>query len=460
MSTAETKLTNYDEYIHEPNNENVDSIPGDRGKFLVGHGLNYLVDPLPFCQERYEKYGPVFKINTFGRNGVAVVGPDAVQKVLLDKGKDFSSKMGFLDRVGFFFEGSLIMEDFETHRFQRRIFQTAFKNDMLKHYTNEINGIYDRALTEWEADNGNQVDFFMSIKNLLLEVAAEIFIGEKERGERVQKLNDAFQACVDGNMFIMPWMIPGTKFYNGIKGKEYLQKFFGELVPKKRAGEGKDMMSLFSKEKDENGEYFSVEEITNQTIFLLFAAHDTTTAAITHSIYFLAQNPEVKEKLYQECVALGKDRLDYEDLNNMPYMQMVFNETQRARPSVPLIPRRTVRDVDMGNGITIPAHTMTYVFPRFNHWMDEYWTEPEKFDPERFSDERKEHKGHPFLFHPFGGGAHKCIGMHFSQMEYKCFLHKFMLKYDFESAAKKEPFMQTFPLPKPKDNMPIKLKLR
>ena len=66
MSSTETKLTNYDEYIHEPNNENIDNIPGDKGKFLVGHGLNYLVDPLPFCQERYEKYGSVFKINTFG----------------------------------------------------------------------------------------------------------------------------------------------------------------------------------------------------------------------------------------------------------------------------------------------------------------------------------------------------------------------------------------------------------
>ena len=220
------------------------------------------------------------------------------------------------------------------------------------------------------------------------------------------------------------------------------------------------MMSLFCKEKDEDGNLFPVEEITDQTIFLLFAAHDTTTAAITHSIYFLAQHPEIKEKLYQECLALGKDQLDYEDLNNMPYMQMVFNETQRARPSVPMVPRRTVRDVEMPCGVTIPAHTMTYVFPRFNHWMDEYWTEPQKFDPERFNDERKEHKAHPFLFHPFGGGAHKCIGMHFAQMEYKCFLFQFLLKYDFEAAHKKQTFMQTFPLPKPKDNMPIKLKKR
>jgi cytochrome P450 len=71
-----------------------------------------------------------------------------------------------------------------------------------------------------------------------------------------------------------------------------------------------------------------------------------------------------------------------------------------------------------------------------------------------------EQKQHPFLYHPFGGGAHKCIGLHFSQMEYKCFMYQFMLKYDFDARHKKDPHMMTFPIPKPKDGMPIELKLR
>jgi cytochrome P450 len=88
--------------------------------------------------------------------------------------------------------------------------------------------------------------------------------------------------------------------------------------------------------------------------------------------------------------------------------------------------------------------------------MEEYWTSPFKFDPERFSPERAEHKKHAFQFHPFGGGGHKCIGMHFAQMEYRNFLFKFMKRYDFEARhAKPDVYMQTFPLPKPSDDMPI-----
>ena len=452
-------VTNYDDYVNEPNNRNLDGLPGRFGIPFVGDSIKFLKDPYDWAKDQYENYGPISKVNILGGRAVIALGPDLIQQIMLDKERNFSSKMGFMDRVSTFFSGSLIMEDFEHHKHQRRILQTAFKNEALKHYTNEINRIYDRALDEWEADDGQVIPFFGHIKSLLLEVAAEIFIGETERGERVEKLNQAFIDCVNGTMHVVPIALPGTALKKGLDGTRFLQDFFTELVPKKRSGEGLDMLSHFCREKDEDGKFYTDAEIADQTIFLLFAAHDTTTAAITHSIYYLARHPEIKEKLYEECVALGKDQLDYEDLNNMPYMQQVFFETQRVRPSTPIIPRRTIRDVEM-NGHIVPAHTMVYTVPRFEHYMEEYWTEPEKFDPERFSPERNEHKQHPFLFHPFGGGAHKCIGMHFSQMEYKCFLHKFMLRYDFEAKHKKEPFMQSLPLPKPLDDMPILLKKR
>jgi cytochrome P450 len=240
-----------------------------------------------------------------------------------------------------------------------------------------------------------------------------------------------------------------------MKGKKNLQDFFTPMIAQKRAGDGKDMLSLFSREKDENGEFFTAKEVTDQAIFLMFAAHDTTTAAITHTIYFLARNPEVKEKLYREIDSVDLDGLLWEDQDKLPYMQMVFNEVQRIRPSVPSVPRRTIRECTMA-GQRVPANTMVFTLPRFTHWMEEYWTEPSKFDPERFSPERAEHKKHAFQFHPFGGGAHKCIGMHFAQMEYRNFLFKFMKRYDFESRHKKQDvYMQSFPLPKPSDDMPI-----
>jgi cytochrome P450 len=454
-----SKPIDYEDYIHEPNNNNLSMIPGDYGLPVIGHSHKFFADPFLWAQSRYRKYGPISVVNVLSGRGVIALGPDLMQQVYLDSGHDFSSKMGFMDRVEKFFGGSLIMEDFDHHKHQRRIMQTAFKSDSLKHYTQQINSIYDRALTEWSEDVGSTIPFFQYIKNLLLEVAAEIFIGETERGEKVEKLNQAFIDSVNGTMYLFPVNLPGFVLHRGLQGKAYLQRFFGELVPRKRAGDGLDMLSHFCREKDESGQYFSDEEIVNQAIFLLFAAHDTTTAAITHTIYYLARHPQIKEKLYQECLSVDKESLLHEDLDAVPYMQQVFFEVQRIRPSAPIVPRRTIREVEMA-GLKVPAHTMVYTVPRFTHHMEEYWTEPEKFDPDRFSKARAEHKQHPFIFHPFGGGAHKCIGMHFSQMEYKCFMHKFMLHYDFEARQKADPAMRTLPLPKPADDMPIVLRKR
>ena len=51
---------------------------------------------------------------------------------------------------------------------------------------------------------------------------------------------------------------------------------------------------------------------------------------------------------------------------------------------------------------------------------------PEKFDPERFAEPRNEHKKHRYAFTPFGGGAHKCIGMVFGQLEMKTVMHRLL----------------------------------
>ena len=67
-----------------------------------------------------------------------------------------------------------------------------------------------------------------------------------------------------------------------------------------------------------------------------------------------------------------------------------------------------------------------------NHRLPEIWTDPEKFDPARFTEPRNEHKKHRHAYTPFGGGAHKCIGMVFGQLEVKTIMHRLLRKYRLE----------------------------
>ena len=119
--------------------------------------------------------------------------------------------------------------------------------------------------------------------------------------------------------------------------------------------------------------------------------------------------------------------------------------------------RRTLRDFEW-QGKLIPANTVLSMPSIVNHRNPEYWTNPDQFDPDRFTPERAEHRKHPYCYHPFGGGLHKCIGYHFAEMLAKSVLREFVLQWDFSTPANYNPKTEWFPLPKPKDGVPLTLK--
>ena len=98
---------------------------------------------------------------------------------------------------------------------------------------------------------------------------------------------------------------------------------------------------------------------------------------------------------------------------------MAYKESMRLIPPVPSVPRCAMRDTEFG-GYRIPAGARVAVNALFTHHMPELWPEPDKFDPLRFTDEASRGR-HKFAFVPFGGGAHMCLGMHFANMQAKCF---------------------------------------
>ncbi|HBM23638.1 MAG TPA: cytochrome P450, partial [Alcanivorax sp.] len=170
----------------------------------------------------------------------------------------------------------------------------------------------------------------------------------------------------------------------------------------------------------------------------------------------LASAPEWQERLREESRALGKTQLEYEDLEKLPGIGLAMKEALRLCAPVPSLPRRTVRDVEY-DGFHIPKGSFITMAPYFTHYMEEYWPDAERFDPERFAEHRREDKVHPYAWVPFGGGAHKCIGLHFADMQVKAILHQVLLKYRWRVPADYVMPVDTTSLPVPKDGLPVTL---
>ncbi|MDX1505234.1 MAG: cytochrome P450 [Spongiibacter sp.] len=442
-------------YKQAKNNENLDHIPGSFGWPVIGYTFPLVKDLYGTIDSQYRRYGNISRFGLAGFKGVLLVGPDLYKEIYLDRDKNFSTEMGYMGSLGRFYKGALLLRDHEEHRFQRRMMQTAFKNEAMKGYIDTMGPMIGDAVEQW--DKQKDFHFFPAIKQNLLDVAARIFVGLNEDDDRAEKLNTAFLDIANGLMGIVTKELPGTKYRKGKIGERYLRKLFGDLIHERRAGNGIDTFSYFSREKTEDGDYFSDTDIIGHMSFLLFAAHDTTTSALSHLLFHVGQDKALQQRLREEAQGIGKDYLEYEDLESMPLAEAAVKEALRLHPSVMMMQRRTINDCELG-GYHIPANTILFLAPQHNHRMEEYWDEPNRFDIDRWLEPRLEHKRHSFSFVGFGGGAHKCIGMHFALMQVKNFLHQFLTRYEFQLAEGFSDKMQTLPLPKPADDLPIVLK--
>jgi len=93
------------------------------------------------------------------------------------------------------------------------------------------------------------------------------------------------------------------------------------------------------------------------------------------------------------------------------------------------------------------------------HRLPEFWDDPESFNPERFTVEETR-KRHRYAWVPYGGGSHMCLGLHFAYMQAKVFLHELLLQRRPSLKAGYEPNWARFPIPRPRDQLPIQLKRR
>lgn len=428
-------------------------IPGDPGLPVLGYTLHSIRDPIGFGRKRYEKYGEISWCNMLGERIVSLYGPDANQFVFQNKGDMFSNNQGWDFFIGKFFHRGIMLLDFEEHRHHRRIMQNAFKKPVLVQYLDEMNRPIERGIQKWLPQDNFYV--LTAIKKLTLDLATEVFMGER-LGSEASMLNKAFVDTVRAGSSAIRYPVPGSRWSKGLKGRKVLVNYFKSKIDEKRGSEGNDLFSQLCRAETEDGQKFSDDDVINHMIFLMMAAHDTSTITLCTMLYHLAKNPEWQEELRLESIALGKSHLQHDDLEKMEGMTKVMKEALRLCAPVPSIPRRAVRDVVYKDTL-IPKGSMVVVSPFFTHYMPEYWKNPNQFDPDRFSEERREDKVHPCAWVPFGGGAHMCIGLHFADLQVKAILHQMLLRFKWSVDPGYNMPVDMTSLPVPGDKLPVRL---
>jgi len=427
----------------------LDHIPGNDGWPIVGNTFRLLADPTGFAQRMVARYGPVYRNTALGGTSVMLLGPDANELILFDRDKTFSSEQGWGPILNLLFPRGLMLMDFEQHRADRKTLSVAFKPEPMRHYATELDAGIAAAVDGW---GGRSVRFYDVVKTLTLDLAATSFLGVP-LGAEADRINQAFVDEVQASVSPIrkPW--PGTQMRKGVKARAYLVDFFEREIPARRSGDGQDFFSQFCRATDDDGAPLTALAIADHMNFLMMAAHDTITSSATSLVMLLARNPDWQERLRAEVATLDTALPLTEQLDRLVLTEYAFKESLRMMPPVPSIPRRALKPFRFG-GFDIPAGTSVGVGITYTHHMAEYWPDPDRFDPLRFTPEASKGR-HRFAWVPFGGGAHMCIGLHFATMQMRLLIAHLLTRYRIEAAAGSGAAWQVFPIPRPKDGLPV-----
>ncbi|KAH7565892.1 hypothetical protein ACOSP7_021988 [Xanthoceras sorbifolium] len=224
----------------------------------------------------------------------------------------------------------------------------------------------------------------------------------------------------------LPWL---TQFYDPF----WIQQRCSRLVPRvkefvraiieehRRTGESRGvsddgdfvdvLLSLDGEEKLEEDDMIAV------LWEMIFRGTDTTALLTEWILAELVLNQEVQDRLHAELeAAVGNRSVSDTDVAKLPYLQAVVKESLRVHPPGPLLSwaRLSTSDVQLNNGMLVPAKTTAMV----NMWAITHdprvWEEPHVFKPERFisggGGADVDVRGCDLRLAPFGAGRRVCPG--------------------------------------------------
>ncbi|XP_065264035.1 cytochrome P450 26C1 [Emys orbicularis] len=277
---------------------------GSMGWPFFGETLHWLVQGSSFHSSRREKYGHVFKTHLLGKPVIRVTGAENIRKILLGEHSLVSTQWPQSTQI-ILGSNTLLNSIGELHRQRRKILARVFSRAALESYLPGIQKVVSWELRGWCREPGS-VAVYSSAKTLTFRVAARVLLGLSLEEKQFKDLAKTFEQLVE-NLFSLPLNIPFSGLRKGIKARdmlhEYMEKAIMEKLQRKNSEGHSDALDFLINSAKDHGKEFTMQELKESAIELIFAAFFTTASASTSLILLLLKHPSTVEKIRQELVS-------------------------------------------------------------------------------------------------------------------------------------------------------------
>jgi len=401
----------------------------------------------------------------FGKNpAVLLFRPEYIRYVLVEHPRDFSNRGVLQDENdgGFASEGLLTI-DGEKHRQQRRAVQSAFHKKRVEGYASIIEQFTQELLKTWYP--GDRLDMSRAMQELTLRIVSKCLFSI-DLSNQLGPLSDAFDGIIGSSTSMAEDLLniridnPITGYGKRMAAIRQLDMLIYTLIAQRRDDDRdyNDVLSMLmsAQSREDPDTKLTEKQIHDHIMTFLAAGHETTAIALVWTFYLLSQYPQVRIKLQDEIrsVLAGRDPT-LEDLNKLPYLDWVLDESMRLYPPAWLQMRSVAKESEI-DGVKLPIGTLLVLSQWVMHRLPEIWQDAEVFKPERW-DPANEQQIPLGAYFPFGGGPRTCIGMPLAQLEARIILASILQRYTPQPVPGYTPGFQPAITLRPKRHLEVTL---
>lgn len=381
----------------------------------------------------HRRYGDVFTVRLVpgGRPLVFFTRPEHAKEIFAADPEVFHAGKGNAILGPIMGEHSLLLQDGADHKRARKLIMPAFIGHALRDYRGLVTDLARDEVAHWPADRP-----FRSLdrmNTLTLEVILRVVFGVTDE-QRLRDLRPRVNATVDVSPAVLlgwsyPWLQRFGPWRRTVENQAALDRLMYAEIRERRAApdlaERTDVLSrlLLVDDQDGQDDGLSDTELRDQLVTLLLAGHETTASALSWALWEIGRDPELLRRSQEAA-----------DASDDAWLDAVLKESMRLHPIIPMVVRTLMAPATIG-GWDLPAGTTVGPSIIVAHRTSENHPDPEVFRPERFLGQNP--PTHTWI--PFGGGARRCIGAGFAQMEGVQVLREVFTAYDVRAVGADEP---------------------
>lgn len=424
---------------------------------------------------------PFFGYFLFNKPFLMIKDLDLIKKIMIEDSNHFAdhhlAQNIKQDPVG---SNQLVMARGEDWKKKRSTLRQFFSTPRLKNIFNVIKGgnrdliqtIEESIKNKEEIDVKNMFSRFdvQLLTSCCFGLRADTFNSSAFFKAAVDSLSisNLFGSVIISLFFVAPQLVEffGLRWMDEKSSQFFRELFWHAVEERERTKEFRDdLIDMLIKVKDSSTQKNYTkdkdgDELVAHATSLLTAGFDTSSNVSSFMCYELARNPDIQNKLRAEILEIkrNKTNFDYEDLNELKYMDKCFKETLRLYPALPFLDRYCNKSYRIpGTDKIIEKGLPVHISLMGIHYDEKYWKDPYTFDPERFSEENIADRP-SMVFLPFGEGPRHCVGKRLGVMSVKSVISEILSNYEIllcsKTKKKREEYFHPFSVfMQPKDGL-------